>query len=94
MGMSHRILTDLIEGLDKLDNIIPGVSSPSTLIYAPEVKFSANLICTNDDLETPIENLFVAGDGAGLSRGLVTAAATGIIAARGILRKEGIKFSF
>ena len=90
MGLPHRIVTDLIEGLDKLDSIIPGVSTPSTLIYAPEVKFSANRVCTNDDLETPIENLFVAGDGAGLSRGLVTAAATGIIAARGILKKEGI----
>ena len=87
MGLPHRILTDIMEGLNKLDNIIPGVSSPSTLIYAPEVKFSANRICTNDDLETPIENLFVAGDGAGVSRGLVTAAATGIIAARGILKK-------
>lgn len=91
MGLSHRILTDLMEGLDKLDNIIPGVSSSSTLIYAPEIKFSANRVCTNHYLETPIENLFVAGDGAGLSRGLVTAAATGIIAARGILKEEEIE---
>ncbi|MDQ1279821.1 MAG: uncharacterized protein QG670_1083 [Thermoproteota archaeon] len=91
MGLPHRIVTDLVEGLDKLDSIIPGVSTASTLIYAPEVKFSANLICTNDDLESPLENVFMAGDGAGLSRGLVTAAATGIIAARGILKKEGVE---
>lgn len=91
MGLPHRIVTDLIEGLDKLDSIIPGVSTASTLIYAPEVKFSANMICTNEDLESPMENLFVAGDGAGLSRGLVTAAATGVIAAKGILKKEGAK---
>lgn len=90
MGLPHRIVTDLVEGLDKLNNVIPGVSSNSTLLYAPEVKFSANRIKTNHNLETPIENLFVAGDGAGLSRGLVTAAATGVIAAWGILQKNDI----
>jgi len=91
MAFSHRIVTDILEGLEKLNNVIPGVASASTLLYAPEVKFSANLIRTNKDLETPIENVFVAGDGAGLSRGLVTAAATGVLAARGVLKKEGIE---
>jgi uncharacterized FAD-dependent dehydrogenase len=90
MGLPHRIVTDLLESLDKLDYVMPGVSSSSTLLYAPEVKFSANWVCTNENLETPIENIFVAGDGAGLSGGLVTAAATGILAARGIVHKEGV----
>jgi uncharacterized FAD-dependent dehydrogenase len=88
MGLTHRIVTDLLEALEKLDYVIPGVASHSTLLYAPEIKFSANRIQSNKDLETNIENLFVAGDGAGLSRGLITAAATGVIAARGILKKE------
>jgi len=91
MALPHRIVTNVLEGLEKLNSVIPGVASASTLLYAPEVKFSANLIRTNKDLETPIENLFVAGDGAGLSRGLVTAAATGILAARGVLKKEEIE---
>ncbi len=90
MAMPHRIVTDIVEGLKRLDHVIPGVASASTLLYAPEVKFSANRIYTNRDLETPIANVFVAGDGAGLSRGIVTAAATGILAARGILKKEGV----
>jgi len=90
MVLPHRILTDIIEGLDILDKIIPGVASSSTLLYAPEVKFSANKIETNKNLETPIPKLYVAGDGAGLSRGLVTAAATGIIVARSILKREGV----
>ena len=89
MGLPHRIVTDLLEGLDKLDHVIPGVASDATLIYAPEVKFSANRIYTTPDLETPVKNLFVAGDGAGLSGGLVVAAATGVIAAKGILKKSG-----
>ena len=89
MGLPHRIVTDILEGLDKLDRVVPGVAQESTLLYAPEVKFSANRIYTNPDLETPVKNLFVAGDGAGLSGGLVVAAATGVIAARGILKKSG-----
>jgi len=90
MAMPHRIVTDILEGLEKLDEIIPGVASSSTLLYAPEVKFSANRVEVSENLETPISNIFAAGDGAGLSRGLVTAAATGVLAGRGILEKEGL----
>ncbi|MHA1332486.1 MAG: NAD(P)/FAD-dependent oxidoreductase [Candidatus Odinarchaeia archaeon] len=90
MALPHRILTDILEGLDKLDAVIPGVASSSTLLYAPEIKFSANRVPVNENMESPVENLFVAGDGVGLSRGLVTAAATGILAAQGILKKHGI----
>jgi len=67
-----------------LDKVIPGIYSNSTLIYAPEIKFYAMKFETDRNLRTKIENLFVAGDGAGVSRGIVGAAATGIIAAKGI----------
>lgn len=91
MALPHRIVNDIIEGLRKLDYVIPGVASNSTLLYAPEVKFSANRIYTTESLETPIKGIFMAGDGAGLSRGIVTAAATGVMAARSILRQEAIE---
>ncbi len=94
MAMPHRIVTDILEGLDKLDRVIPGVADDSTLLYAPEIKLSVCRLYTDKNLETNVENIFVAGDGAGVSRGLVTAAATGLIAARGILRKEGIDIAF
>jgi len=88
MAMPHRIVTNVIEGLDQLDKVIPGVNSDSTLLYAPEIKFYSMRFLVNKDLETNIPNLFVAGDGAGLSRGIVSSAATGIIAARGIIKKS------
>ncbi|MHA1754583.1 MAG: NAD(P)/FAD-dependent oxidoreductase [Candidatus Odinarchaeia archaeon] len=88
MALPHRILTDIIEGLEKLDAVMPGVASPTTLLYAPEIKFSANQFPVDNNLETTIEDLFVAGDGVGLSRGLVQAAATGILAARGVINKN------
>ena len=67
--------------------MIPGVASNSTLLYAPEVKLYAMQISVNKKMETDIENLFAAGDGAGLSRDIVNASATGILAARGVLDK-------
>ncbi len=85
MALPHRITMDIIEGLEKLNEIIPGVASDCTLLYAPEIKFYAMRINVNENMETSVPNLFAAGDGAGLSRDIVNAAATGILAARGIL---------
>lgn len=87
MALPHRIVVDLTEALEVLDKIIPGVVTDSTLLYAPEIKFFAMKIEVNSYLETSLENLFVAGDGAGLSGDIVNAAATGILAARGISKK-------
>lgn len=90
MALPHRIVTDIIEGLEKLDKVIPGVASDCTLLYAPEIKYYAMKVIVDENLETNIKNIFVAGDGAGISRDITNAAATGILAARGILKKEGI----
>jgi len=84
MAYPSRMVRDLLEGLEMLDRVIPGVNSDSTLLYAPEIKFYAMRIETDRHLRTAVSNLYVAGDGAGVSRGIVGAAATGIIAARGI----------
>jgi len=84
MAYPYRIVTDILEALDKLEKVIPGVGSDSTLLYAPEIKFYSMRIETNKMLQTAVPNIFVAGDGAGISRGITIAAATGIIAADGI----------
>lgn len=85
MAMPHRIVMDIIEGLEVLNEIIPGVDSDSTLLYAPEVKFYSIKLQVDRCMQTSIGNLFAAGDGAGLSRDLVNSAATGVLAARGIM---------
>ena len=88
MAMPHRVVTDILEGLDMLDRVVPGVASDATLLYAPEIKFAAIRPGTHDNFETDIvSNLFVAGDGAGVTRGIVPAAAMGIVAAQGIIDK-------
>ncbi|HID60578.1 MAG TPA: NAD(P)/FAD-dependent oxidoreductase, partial [Hadesarchaea archaeon] len=88
MALPGRVVTDILEGLERLDKVAPGVASDSTLIYAPEVKFYSMEIGVDENMETSVPNLFVAGDGAGQSRGIVAAAATGVLAARGILKKS------
>jgi len=87
MALPHRIVTNILEGLEQLDKVIPDVSSDSTLLYAPEIKFYSMRFIVNKDLETNMSNFFVAGDGAGLSRGIIASAATGVIAARGIMKR-------
>ncbi|MDP2860483.1 MAG: FAD-dependent oxidoreductase [bacterium] len=87
MAFPHRIVVNLIEALEKLNKLIPGVASDSTLLYAPEAKFFSVRPAINKSMETKISGLFVAGDGAGVSGNIVGAAATGIIAANGVAKK-------
>jgi len=88
MAYPYRFIKDILEGLEILDEIIPGVNNNSTLLYAPEFKRSAKKIDVGPFLESKqIKDIFFAGDGAGLSRGIVGAALTGIIAAKGIIKK-------
>jgi hypothetical protein len=88
--MPYRHLTGLIEMLQAMDKLAPGVASPHTLLYGVEVKFYSSRLQSNSRLESEISNLFAAGDGAGISRGLVEASASGVIAAREILRRSGL----
>ena len=85
MALPERILTNLIEGLESLNCVVPGVSNDETLLYAPEIKFFATQIETNNHLETAIRGMYVAGDGPGVAGNIVSAAATGIIPAKRIL---------
>lgn len=85
MALPHRVVTNIVEGLEKLNDVIPGVTADSTLLYAPEIKYYAMEVQVSKRMETNVRGLFVAGDGAGLSRDIVNASATGVLAARGLL---------
>ena len=85
--MPHRIITNIIEGLETLDKIIPGVNNDDTLLYGPEIKFFSNEIKTNNNFKLENDNIYFVGDGSGKAGNIVTAAATGLVAARDILKK-------
>ena len=89
MALPHRIVTDLLEALELLAGVIPGLDADRTLLYALELKRYATRPKTDRHLQTEVQGLYVAGDGAGVARGIAGAAATGLIAARGILASHG-----
>jgi len=82
--LPYRHLQSIIEMLEAMDKLAPGVFSRHTLLYGVEVKFYSNRIDVTPELETRIKNLFAIGDGAGITRGLLQAAASGIMAAQAI----------
>jgi len=84
MALPERILANLLEGLEKLNLVVPGVANEETLLYAPEIKFFATQVDCGPNLQTAIHGLYVAGDGPGVAGNIVSAAATGLLAARGI----------
>lgn len=84
MALPERILTNLVDGLEKLNLVVPGVANDETLLYAPEIKFFATQVECGENLETAIRGLYVAGDGPGVAGNIVSAAATGLIPAKSI----------
>jgi hypothetical protein len=89
--LPYRHLTGVLEMLKALDELTPGVYSRYTLLYGVEVKFYSVRPKLNSFLETQIKDLFTIGDGAGITRGLVQASVAGVIAAREIARRIGVK---
>lgn len=87
--LPYRHLTSIVEMLYALDKIAPGVASRYTLLYGVEVKFYSSRVKITDELETEgVKNLFTIGDGAGVTRGLIQASASGVLAARAICERE------
>jgi uncharacterized FAD-dependent dehydrogenase len=85
--LPYRHLHNIMEMLEALDNVAPGVNSGDTLLYGVEVKFYSMKLKLTPGLETEVKNLFAVGDGAGVTRGLIQASISGVVAAREILKK-------
>ncbi len=87
LALPKRQLDDIIEMIYALDKIAPGTANYDTLLYGAEVKFYSSRLELSDELETALPGLFAAGDGAGVTRGLAQAGASGVQAARAICRR-------
>jgi uncharacterized FAD-dependent dehydrogenase len=85
--LPYRHLQSILEMLEALDQIMPGVNSSNTLLYAVETKYYSSKIKLTDELETEIKGLYAIGDGAGVTRSLVQASVSGLVAARAIKSK-------
>ncbi len=89
--LPYRHLTGILEMLKTLDKLAPGVYSGHTLLYGIEVKFYSHRLKLGTGLETEARNMFAVGDGAGISRGLVQASASGVVTAREIINRSNTK---
>lgn len=85
--LPKRHLDNIIEMINVLDKIAPGTANQDTLLYGVEVKFYSARLSLSSELETTMNNFFAIGDGAGITRGLSQAGASGVQAARAILKR-------
>ncbi len=88
--LPYRYLKDILEMLNAMNEIMPGVASDHTLLYGVEVKLHTAKLDLKENLESrQISGLYAGGDGAGVSRGLVQAAASGVWIGRDIAKRLG-----
>ena len=80
----YRHLQSIIEMLQAMEKLAPGVYSRHTLLYGVEVKFYSNRIEVSHEMETQVANLFAIGDGAGITRGLLQASVSGMLAGQAV----------
>ena len=85
--LPYRQMVDILEMLDALDRIAPGIASKHTLLYGVEIKFYSSHVEMRDGFETAIDRLYAVGDGAGITRGLMQASMCGVLAARHIVSR-------
>ncbi len=84
--LPSRIVNALLETFDELEHVCPGISGRDTILYGVEVKFYSAKIEVNNELKTKYEGIYAIGDGAGITRGLMQASISGVIAAQSILK--------
>jgi uncharacterized FAD-dependent dehydrogenase len=85
LAVPAKIMRHIWGAMKKLDTIIPGILHPSTIMYYPEIKMYANKPAFLDRHFRVSKNVYMIGDGAGTSRGITAAWASGIRAAEGIV---------
>lgn len=87
--LPYNTMKSLIEMVEALDKVTPGIASEHTLFYGVEAKFYSARPKLTPELETEIAGLYCGGDGAGITRGLAQAGAAGVWIARAMLGQTG-----
>ena len=92
-AMPYRSLTNILNFIIAVDNVVPGFAAPETLLYSPELKFYSNRVKMDSELNTSVAHLYCLGDSSGWTRGLMMASVMGVKMGRKLLEKEGISIS-
>lgn len=80
--LPYRIMKGVEEMIEALNGVAPGMNSEETLLYGVECKFYSNKVNVDSNFKTNIDNLFVCGDGASITRGIMQANVNGVCIAR------------
>lgn len=86
-AMPYRAMTNIIEFIKMLDQVVPGFASTETLLYSPELKFYSNKVKMDENLDTNIKGLHCLGDSSGWTRGLMMSSVMGVLMGRKLLEK-------
>lgn len=84
-AMPYRAMTNIINFIKQLDEVVPGFASDETLLYSPELKFYSNKVEMDKGLKTSVDNLYCLGDSSGWTRGLMMASVMGVYCARNLM---------
>lgn len=81
-AMPYRAMTNIVNFIQAVDNVVPGFASTETLLYSPELKFYSNRVKMTPDFITNIKGLYCLGDSSGWTRGLMMASVMGVLMGR------------
>ena len=81
-ALGYRTMTNILQFIKAMDNVIPGFADPHNLLYSPEIKFYSNEVIIDSKMQTSIKGIYSIGDAGGLTRGLMQASASGVYLAR------------
>jgi uncharacterized FAD-dependent dehydrogenase len=85
-AIPYRILVTILEFIEELDKIVPGINGDNTLLYGLEAKFHSNKVLIDKYGKSSNSNIYFIGDCSGMGRGLTTACSQGILCAEDILK--------
>lgn len=86
-ALGYRTVTNILEFIKALDNVVPGFAGADNLLYSPEIKFYSNELVIDNEFETSVSGLYSIGDAGGLTRGLMQASVSGVYLARVLNQK-------
>ncbi|MEZ4627342.1 MAG: FAD-binding protein [Eubacteriales bacterium] len=87
-AMPYRAMTNIINFIQAVDQVVPGFAAAETLLYSPELKFYSNRVKMDDNFTTNIQGFFTLGDSSGWTRGLMMASVMGVLMGRRLATEE------
>ena len=84
-AIPYRAMTNIINFIQAMDQVVPGVASTETLLYSPELKFYSNRVKMDENFNTNIAGLHCLGDSSGWTRGLMMASVMGVLMGRKLI---------